>query len=261
MILIQNSQSIYFDKVVDRFKEIGDTLVVDDELMGESLCNSKKKVEGIVFFELTSNALKTAELSRNERFCNPTTPIACIGSANSTQYLPLGCKIFADGEFDDLYDYINTEVRLSVLLVEDDIGICEFIRTTLSKYYSVDVANDGITGKEKIENNTYDAIVLDVMLPGIGGEELFKIAKDQSSEATIVVITAYDTHEREFSFKYDGVDAYLKKPFNSNREFRTAIIEAILKKHKSANVRLSKSVGKKIRDDKDDYMRSMSSYL
>lgn len=261
MILIQNSQSIDFDRVLASISENNETLVVDDELMGESLSTNKKKISGITLFELTDNAIKTAELSRNERFCDPTIPIAYIGVESTDKPIPLGCRLFDSENVSGINHYLSEKVKMRVLLVEDDEGICEFLNTTLSKHYVVDIARDGIEGKERIKNTEYDAIVLDVMLPGISGEELFQLAKSHRPGTAIVVITAYDTQEREFAFKFDDVDAYLKKPFDSNRDFRIALIEAILKKHKSVNARLSKSVQKKISDDKDDYMNRMSSYL
>lgn len=261
MILIQNSQSIHFDRVLENLQALDETLVVDDELMGESLSKSKNAISAIVFFELTPNALKIAELSRNERFCDPTTPIAYVGMLSNDKHLPLGCKLFDIDDTSELCSYLNKKVKMSVLVIEDDEGICEFIKTTLSKHYIVDIANDGIKGKEKIETNDYDAIVLDVMLPGIGGEDIFKLAKSRCHKTAIVVITAYDTHEREFSFKFDGVDAYVKKPFASNKEFRMTLIDAISKRHQSVQSKLFSSTKMDVKNDRNDYIKRMSSYL
>lgn len=108
-------------------------------------------------------------------------------------------------------------MSLRLLLVEDDNQIREIIVDYFTSKYEehidFDEAPTGDMGRELIENNQYDLIMLDVMLPGIDGFSLCRSIR-KKSDVPIMFITAR-TSEDDMLFGYElGCDDYISKPFS-----------------------------------------------
>jgi DNA-binding response OmpR family regulator len=103
----------------------------------------------------------------------------------------------------------------SILLIEDHRDIAEMIYLYLEQQgYVPDHAGDGVTGLHLAVTNDYDAIVLDVMLPGIDGIELCKqVRKTAKKDTPIIMLTARDTLDDKLTGLDVGADDYLVKPF------------------------------------------------
>ena len=87
-----------------------------------------------------------------------------------------------------------------------------------SKDYAVDYAPDGVSGLRLGENNDYDAIVLDVMLPGIDGLDVCRRLRQESrNDVPVLMLTARDTLSDKLSGFEHGADDYLVKPFRLGR--------------------------------------------
>ncbi len=110
---------------------------------------------------------------------------------------------------------MNPGEAKSVLLVEDHADIAEMVGAYLeNRDYIVDYAADGITGLHLAVSNQYDAIILDLMLPGIDGLEVCqKIREDAKSDVPIIMLTARDTLDDKITGLDKGADDYLIKPF------------------------------------------------
>lgn len=110
---------------------------------------------------------------------------------------------------------MNTSEAKSVLLIEDHADIAEMVGAYLEgRQYIIDYAADGITGLHLAVSNRYDAIILDVMLPGIDGLEVCKkIRDDARSDVPIIMLTARDTLDDKIMGLNRGADDYLVKPF------------------------------------------------
>ncbi len=102
-----------------------------------------------------------------------------------------------------------------VLLVEDNHGIAEMVAEYLeSKGYALDFAGDGVTGLHLAVTNSYDAIILDLMLPGMDGLDLCRKLRQDGKKATpVLMLTARDTLEDKIVGLDAGADDYLVKPF------------------------------------------------
>ena len=101
-----------------------------------------------------------------------------------------------------------------ILVVEDDESIAKMIEVTLDMgNYSCDKVYDGIAAKEKIENNKYSLILLDVMLPGIDGFSLMKYIKPLKIP-TIFITAKQDVVDRVHGLKL-GAEDYILKPFEA----------------------------------------------
>ena len=103
---------------------------------------------------------------------------------------------------------------MKILLVEDEAEIGDLIKTGLEKEeFSVDYCKDGDSGMEHATSNSYDAIVLDVMLPGKSGLEILKMVRAGQNNVPIIIITARGETEDRIEGLDLGADDYLPKPF------------------------------------------------
>ncbi|MEM7081451.1 MAG: response regulator transcription factor [Pseudomonadota bacterium] len=115
--------------------------------------------------------------------------------------------------------------NISLLLIEDhpDIAaiICDYFE---DRGYIIDYAADGVTGLHLAVSNEFDAIILDLMLPGMDGLELCRKLRDEAAKSTpVLMLTARDTLDDKIAGLDAGADDYLVKPFE------TAELEARLR--------------------------------
>jgi DNA-binding response OmpR family regulator len=103
---------------------------------------------------------------------------------------------------------------MKILIVEDEQHIAEGLRFNLEvENFEVAVANDGKSALEILENTKFDAIVLDVMLPEIGGFEVAKTLRSREDFTPILMLTALNKPEQVLLGFEAGTDDYLSKPF------------------------------------------------
>lgn len=82
---------------------------------------------------------------------------------------------------------------MRVLLVEDEVRLAEALQQLLTKNkYTVDVANDGLTGLDNASSGIYDVIVLDIMLPKLDGLELLRRLRQGGVRTHVILLTAKD---------------------------------------------------------------------
>jgi DNA-binding response OmpR family regulator len=103
-----------------------------------------------------------------------------------------------------------------VLIVEDEPRLAENIARSLreSAGYAVDVAADGQEGLFLVESNTYDVVLLDLMLPHMDGMQLLTRIRQAGQLTPVLVLTARDEKESVVSLLNAGADDYLTKPFD-----------------------------------------------
>jgi DNA-binding response OmpR family regulator len=103
---------------------------------------------------------------------------------------------------------------MRLLLIEDEKKVTDVVARGLrAEKFAVDVALDGVKGWEMAANVDYDLIILDLMLPGMGGTELLRRLRRQGGNAAVLVLTARDaTGDKVENFEA-GADDYLTKPF------------------------------------------------
>jgi len=102
-----------------------------------------------------------------------------------------------------------------ILLIEDNRGISEMVGEFLERRgYGVDYAADGITGLHLAVQNSYDVVVLDLMLPGMDGLDLCRRLRNEAKKSTpVLMLTARDTLDDKLTGLDAGADDYLVKPF------------------------------------------------
>jgi len=127
---------------------------------------------------------------------------------------------------------------MKILVVEDNSNIQEFIEKGLqSESYAVDVASDGKEGFYLATTNTYELIILDIMLPFMSGLELCSELRKYKITTPILMLTAKDDSEDIVKGLDSGADDYMTKPFVLNELL--ARVRALSRRNKSTSSILS----------------------
>lgn len=110
---------------------------------------------------------------------------------------------------------MSSRIPATILIVEDNADLAANIADYLeSRGYVPDVAQDGITGLHLAVSNAYDAIVLDISLPGMDGLTLCRrLRQDASSQVPVLMLTARGALDDKAAGFAEGADDYLVKPF------------------------------------------------
>ena len=103
---------------------------------------------------------------------------------------------------------------MRILLVEDDRRIARFVAKGLREQaYAVDVTGDGDDAFYKVSINDYDAVILDVMIPGRDGFQVCRDMRAAGIAVPVIMLTARDTVQDRITGLDSGADDYLIKPF------------------------------------------------
>ncbi|GAB3382590.1 response regulator transcription factor [Azotobacter armeniacus] len=126
---------------------------------------------------------------------------------------------------------------MRILVIEDNRDILANVLDYLElKGYTVDCAQDGLSGLHLAATEQYDLIVLDIMLPGIDGYQVCKrLRSDAGSETPIIMLTARDSLDDRLQGLNSGADDYLLKPFALSE--LVARIEAVLRRTQGSRKR------------------------
>ena len=104
---------------------------------------------------------------------------------------------------------------MRVLVVEDEVHLASASADGLAaEGFGVDVVHDGIDGLWRAREGSYDAIVLDVLLPGMNGYRVCKTLRDEEVWTPILILTAKDGEFDEVESLDTGADDFLSKPFS-----------------------------------------------
>lgn len=103
---------------------------------------------------------------------------------------------------------------MRILIVEDEPDLLDALKKQLqSSGYSVDACGNGLDAEDYLKMATYDAVVLDIMLPGIDGLTLLKKMRAEGNTTHVLLLTALDSIENKVNGLDAGADDYLVKPF------------------------------------------------
>lgn len=103
---------------------------------------------------------------------------------------------------------------MRILVLEDNeilaLGICHVLKTA---GYAVDILSDGVEGKQVLEYEPYDLLVLDLGLPNLDGIDLLQSLRKEQSKIPVLIISARDKLDQKILGFESGADDYLCKPF------------------------------------------------
>lgn len=118
---------------------------------------------------------------------------------------------------------------MHILVVEDEKKLATLLRRVLvEERHTVDVAHDGIAGFDLAGSDTYDLVVLDLMLPGMDGIEILTEMREAGIQTPVLMLTARGSVEDRVTGLRSGADDYLVKPFAMAELL--ARIEALLRR-------------------------------
>ena len=102
-----------------------------------------------------------------------------------------------------------------ILLVEDEPGVSLVVSDLLrAEGHAVETAQDGATGRRRATEEAFDLLILDVMLPGLGGFDLCHAAREHGFDGAILMLTAKGQVRDRVQGLRTGADDYLVKPFD-----------------------------------------------
>ncbi len=131
---------------------------------------------------------------------------------------------------------------MKLLIVEDEKRLCQ----TIAKYfkeqgYTIDTCYDGNDALDYIDGTEYDAIVLDIMLPGLDGISVLRRIRNKKLTTPVLLLTAKTAIEDKVDGLDSGADDYLTKPFSL--EELSARIRVLIRRHGVERVDNKLSVG------------------
>lgn len=111
--------------------------------------------------------------------------------------------------------------NLKILVVDDDVLICSLMHKRLSiADYEVEIAVNGMDALEKLDDQYYDVVLTDVMMPGgVDGIGVLEAAKAHNIKTEVILITGYGTIDNAIEAMKKGATDYLQKPINFDELF------------------------------------------
>ncbi len=123
---------------------------------------------------------------------------------------------------------------MQILIVEDEEKIANFLRRGfMEESYVVDIARTGENALYKFDINTYDCIILDIMIPKGDGMYVCRTIRTKNTHIPILILTARDAIEDRVTGLDAGADDYLTKPFAYSE--LSARIRALIRRGKKAD--------------------------
>jgi len=120
---------------------------------------------------------------------------------------------------------------MNILLVEDETRVADFVRRGIrGEGWVVEHAPDGESALEYLAEQTFDAVILDLMLPGISGLDVCRKMRARGNHTPILMLTALDAVDERVAGLKTGADDYLPKPFDFDELI--ARLEALVRRHR-----------------------------
>jgi DNA-binding response OmpR family regulator len=106
----------------------------------------------------------------------------------------------------------------TILIVDDDVELADGLRVVLERQgYRVIQARDGQQGKKQIYDQRPDLVILDMMMPRMGGYPVLEHFRNKTDAPPIIMITANEGSRHKAYAEYLGVVDYIRKPFAMER--------------------------------------------
>jgi len=116
---------------------------------------------------------------------------------------------------------MSEEQKKSILIVDDEEIIREFLYEVLHEDYSITSVCDGDEAIEKLKERKFDLIITDLKMPKVSGEEVVKFACQSNPDYKVIVISGYSSLYTVSQSVNNGANAFLSKPFSINELMQT----------------------------------------
>lgn len=109
-----------------------------------------------------------------------------------------------------------TEAVPKILVVDDEAPLRELVAVTLGDDFACDEAEDGNAALARLARHRYDVVMLDIMMPGLGGLDVLRAirADDQLRDVPVAVMSAWQSPEDIAAAREAGADEFIAKPFH-----------------------------------------------
>jgi DNA-binding NtrC family response regulator len=160
-------------------------------------------------------------------------------------------------EIGSLFDFLSARSgeksimkKHSILLIDDDDSLRRVMEFSLTEAgFRVQTASSGEEGLQLFGKNTFDAVVSDITMPGIGGMEVLAKIHEQDAHMPVIMITAYGPIESAVDAMKKGAFDYITKPFNRD-ELRLTLNKALrMRRLEKENIELRSEVTDRYRFD------------
>jgi len=238
-VIVQDAHKDTFDRISLVLAKTFTVVGIESRELPDALDKAGDNLAGFIFSDSTpiENSLTLIRKGRDHKH-KTWAPIAIVADNTDNQYLPLGCRAFADEQIDELEQYFSNPVPLKVLIIEDDLDIRALIIKILSSDYDVESAPTGDEGLLMFNKGQYDLVVLDFMLPGsLDGAGVLKNIRDNGDETPVVVITAFHEKRRESSLYIEGANDYIIKPFANNQIIADTVRDTLINNHQTCKLK------------------------
>ena len=120
-----------------------------------------------------------------------------------------------------------TNQQVNILIVDDEKDVADILKDCISdEERSIDVCYDGLDGIDHIQKNFYDLIIVDLVMPKVGGLDVLKYARIANPDVLVIIITGYASLETAIMAVKEGAYDYIRKPCKLE-EIRIVVDNAI----------------------------------
>jgi len=162
---------------------------------------------------------------------NPNTPIILITENHSERIAETTAKTFDINKvvsFQEIHSLLNViddtqsgnnnlNQRTKLLVIEDTHDTAQLIERMLKHSYDIDLAENGLIGLQKFKENSYDIVLLDIMMPGMSGDELLDNLMAIAPNQTVIAMTAHGNADLAELMLEKGASDYIQKPFKADQ--------------------------------------------
>lgn len=107
-----------------------------------------------------------------------------------------------------------TKIPKKILVIEDEVAICELLECVLlAEGYFVEIVHRGDEAVERLIDNPYDLILVDLTIPGTDSSQIVDVAKTNHPNINYIFMSGYDISEIKNNFSEDVAEHYISKPF------------------------------------------------
>ncbi|MBI5167416.1 MAG: sigma-54-dependent Fis family transcriptional regulator, partial [candidate division NC10 bacterium] len=104
--------------------------------------------------------------------------------------------------------------QVQVLIIEDEAGMRDLLQKVLGRQgYTVRVVAEGKDALKLLEEETFDLVLTDVVMPGVDGMDILRFVKRERPETTVIIMTAFGTIDSAVQAMKEGAYHYISKPF------------------------------------------------
>lgn len=139
---------------------------------------------------------------------------------------------------------MSEELKAKILLVDDEEQFLDvFSKRLKSRGVLVETASNGLEGVKKAGEQAYDAIIVDLAMPGIDGIETLRQIKDKNPDAQIIILTGHATIEKGIEAMKAGAADFIEKPVDINK-----VLQAIKESGQKKALVFEKTTEEEIKD-------------